>query len=476
MTILKVCTLFFLTIAAYCVMLSSPFKTLDDHYSIVNNTTVKDTSQWPKLFTQGYFNDKSYYRPLVNLSFMAEHKLFGLNPFFYNFDNLLIHLANVFLVWAVVTVLVSAEVGFWSALLFAIHPVQWESVSNISGRAIILSTMFTLAAFLAYLKERHIAALLCFVMALLCKESAAVLPAILFVYARLSRKNVRWLLAWGVIITAYMFWRHHLGITQTFPWRNITEGILGFLTFLRSLITDLRILILPFDMHFDRSREIFYSIMDPQALGTMLFWFSVMVGLWVYRNRLNKIHWLCLVWFVLLMLPVSQLVTTIGVQPGFISSAEHFLYFSCVPVFVVIVSRLIHLHGKVYKFIIAGILGGLFLTTVEQNIYAQNELAMMERSLRIQPQNARLHSSVGLIYALAGKFVQAEQHFRAAVAADPLNARYLISLGKSICDQGRFKECLVVYDHIKDPGSFKDLLEGNREAALRLQRDNDFLH
>ncbi len=110
--------------------------------------------------------------------------------------------------------------------------------------------------------------------------------------------------------------------------------------------------------------------------------------------------------------------------------------------------------------------GFLFVTTIEQNFYATSELAVMERSLRYQPNNARLQCSVGLVYALAGRFPQAEAHFRAAVASEPFNPRYLIALGKSVCDQGRIEECLRIYDAIPDPGGFATLLEGNRKAAL----------
>ncbi len=146
---------------------------------------------------------------------------------------------------------------------------------------------------------------------------------------------------------------------------------------------------------------------------------------------------------------------------------------ACVPVFMVVVMALEpHFARFLVKSLGLGFLAFLFFTTVEQNIYARSELAMMERSLHFQPENARLQASAGMAYAMAEKFPEAEAHFRAAVAAEPFNARYSISLGKSICDQGRYQECLVVYDSIKDPGSFAGLLEQNRKAALQLQIQN----
>ncbi|MBI4309196.1 MAG: hypothetical protein HY591_02580 [Candidatus Omnitrophica bacterium] len=492
--VLKAFLLFSLTFTAYSFMLSSPFKTMDDQYSIVGNSLIKDPSQWPRLFSQGYFRDRTYYRPLANLTFMAEYKFFGLDSFFYNLDNLFLHIINVFLVWALANCLMrtppsplfelkrgsvpplffkegvrgSWEVGFWTALLFAIHPIQWEAVANISGRAILLSTMFSLISFVAYLKQRWVIALLSFAAALLCKESAAILPGVFFIHALIYHRDLRWVWAYGAVLAGYIFLRHHLGITEFYPWRNWHEHAMGILTFLRSIITHARSLALPTDLHFDRSLKLFTGAFEAGALMTIFIWSVVLAWLGIARKKMTGLQWFTIGWFFLSLLPVSQIVSTIGVAPGYISTAEHFLYLACVPVFIAAVQYVLSLRAAAVKMAALGFLGFCFLTTVEQNIYAQNELAMMERSLRIQPHNSRLHASAGLIYALAEKFPEAEVHFRAAVADDPFNARHTISLGKSICDQGRIQECLDIYNGIKDPGNFAELLKSNRALAQKL--------
>lgn len=467
--LLRIILLVVLPLTAYSFMLSSPFKTLDDQYSIVGNDLIKDPTQWQKLFTQGYFGDKSYYRPLANLSFMVEHKFFGLNSFFYNFDNLLIHILNGILIWLIVSYLVNAELGFWVALLFSIHPVQWESVANISGRAIILSTLFGSLSFLLYLKNRLFWAIMAFIPALLCKESAAIMPGIMFLHSYFYRKSIAWIVPFGLVTAAYMGVRHYFGITETYPWRNSEEFILGFMTFLRSVIVDVRILALPIDLHFDRAMPLFTAFDDPQLILTALIWLAFVVWLFIDFKKLNPLHKLCLAWFGLAMLPVSQILTTIGVQPGYISTAEHFLYIACVPIFIVVVDLLLYIRKDVFRGIMVAFLAFFFITTIEQNIYAQSELAMLERSLGIQPHNARLQSSVGMIYAMSRNFKQAEKHFRLAVDGDLMNVRYRISLGKSICDQGLYDECLRMYDTIKEPGRYAELLENNRNAAIRLR-------
>ncbi len=472
MFVTRAALLIVVTFAVYSFMLSSWFKTMDDQFSIVSNQTIRHSSQWPQLFKEGYFRDHSYYRPMTNLSYAFEFKAFGLDPFYYNLDNVLIHIANVLLVWAVAAVLVNVEAGFWTALLFAIHPVQWEAVANISGRAILLSAFFSLSSFLFFTKNKLLPSLALFAVGLLCKESTGIMPGIMLVYALCYKRRV-WPILWFLpIIAAYVFLRHNLGITEVFAWRNINEGTVGFVTFLRSVITDLRILILPIDMHFDRSLKLFDSVTQPGAILTIVFW-GMAVGAVIARwKKINGLERLALGWFWLTLLPISQIVTTIGVQPGYISCAEHFLYLTCVPVFLVAANILYKYHWSALRISMLGVLIFFAMTTIEQNFYAQSELAMMERSLHYQPHNSRLHSSVGLIHALNGRFVKAEKSFRMAVADDPLNPRYLISLGKSVCDQHRYAECLKIYESIRDPGSYAKILGENKAAAIKLMKES----
>lgn len=66
-----------------------------------------------------------------------------------------------------------------------------------------------------------------FAAALLCKESAAVLPGIIFVHDFANKKDLRWVWASSGVIVAYIALRHSLGITEVFPWRNVQEQFLG---------------------------------------------------------------------------------------------------------------------------------------------------------------------------------------------------------------------------------------------------------
>ncbi len=482
----KVLLIVFLGFSAYAFMFGAPFRTMDDQFSIVNNPLIRDTKHIKDIFIQGYFNDHSYYRPLVNLSFMAEYHFFKLTPFFYNLDNLFLHILNTFLVWVLVGLLTgNIFIGFWVGLLFIIHPIHTEAVSNISGRAILMGASFVLTAFICFLlydkeeKRRFLLFSVClFILGLLCKESSAVLPGVLFLYLWFKKKPLTSLWPFVGVVGGYVFLRLSLGITQTFPWNSLFERVLGFVTFLRSLLTDLYLLFCPMGLHFDRSQRVFMFVMEGEFLLTLLVWGALGSILWMNRRRIKMITAFCLGWFVLELFPVSQIVTTVGVAPGVISCADHFLYLASIPIFIILIEAGVSLwqinqqknwvNTKVLTIAAGAFFIFLFLMNVEQNIYAGNELAMLKRSLQMQPDNARVQSSLGLVYASRGEFDKAQECFFQAVIKDAQNPRYRISLAKSICDQGRYQECLDIYNQIQNPGSFEKLLKDNKEAALRL--------
>ena len=91
------------------------------------------------------------YSPLTILSFAVEAKLFGASPFFYHLNNVLLHLfVCLLLFWLAVKIGLSVPGAFFSAVLFAVHPMHVESVAWISERKDVLYAAFYLLALLQY--------------------------------------------------------------------------------------------------------------------------------------------------------------------------------------------------------------------------------------------------------------------------------------------------------------------------------------
>ncbi|WP_367392391.1 tetratricopeptide repeat protein [Lewinella sp. LCG006] len=148
------------TFLVYHQVLSHDFVNFDDSNLIYNNPIVTQPNLPLKaMFTWGLFD--GYYKPLVFLSWWTEYQVFGPNPTVFHFNNLLLHVLNVVLVYFIGLVLMGQfrvdqeKIQFGAILLatiFAIHPLHVESVAWAVERKDVLFSFFFLAGWLVYLQ------------------------------------------------------------------------------------------------------------------------------------------------------------------------------------------------------------------------------------------------------------------------------------------------------------------------------------
>jgi tetratricopeptide (TPR) repeat protein len=481
-----------MVLIAYSFVLQAPFRGLDDSVMIVDNHDIRSFQNIPKIFTSSFFGDRSYYRPLVSLSYMLEYRLAGLRAYVYYWDNIVLHILNALAVYFLIfRFFRDRPIAFGVSFLFAIHPIQWEAVANISGRVILLNTFFLLMAFSWFIDFREKRKLVCligsvasFFLALLCKESAAMFPVVLLAYLAFlpqpgPAKSKPWLSVtpFFLIVFAMILLRHRLGITELFGWGSFDAMVRGFLSFARGVITYLRLFILPVDLYFDRSRAVFANFANVELWMTAAFWPAAFWALWRWRSKISPAILFCMAWFALELAPVSQIATSLGVQPGFISLAEHFLYLPSIAVFtvgVLVWRKVCELNASRQWFsptvgsaAVGAFMTFFFLTTIQQNLYAGNDVAMLERSIEQQPVNSRVQYSLGMYYVNLRMFDRAGECFARAVAMDPWNVRAKIALGKALCDQGRYEEGITVYESIRDAGRLQHLLDENLRLSYQ---------
>jgi tetratricopeptide (TPR) repeat protein len=480
---------------AYGSMLPAPFRVMDDRISIVENPAIKSARNIPEIFKEGYFHDQSYYRPLINLSFMGEYQAFKFNSFFYNLDNLILHILNALLVILLVSRLANNEtLGFWVGVLFIIHPVQWEAVCNVPGRSILLSAFFVLSSFVLFLeayKHRRpsylVIVMATFFLGLLCKESTGVLPLVVIAFLSVDKtypwpQKLKFLWPFLAGIAGYLFLRKYFGITDVHLIGQPQVLILSFVTFLRSLITDLRLFVFPVDLPYDRCLLLLVSMKQPQALATCAYWGAALALFILNYRRFQPFILFLIAWFCIEMLPVSQLVASIGVGIGRISAADHFLYLACIPVFTGMVMAFQWIYGlnsrkafvkpDILKFLAGGYLAFFLLTAVEQSIYASNEFNMIKRSLAFEPENPRVQAAMAILSVFRNDIPDAEIHFRAAIKAEPFNPTYHVGLGTALCQQGKWIEGMeqfVVFQPTKDNEELVDRQERMTMTHIKQQ-------
>ena len=181
-----------LVLVAATLLLFNPlsqckFLNYDDNEYITDNSYVQSGLSWSSLVWAFTTTHVANWHPLTWLSYMLDYQLFKLNPAGYHFTNLLLHALNVVLVFF----LLYYGTGFlWRsftvAALFALHPLNVQSVAWVAERKNLLSTFFWLLAIAAYgyyaLKpgvKRYLAVMTFFVFGLLSKPMVVTLPFVL---------------------------------------------------------------------------------------------------------------------------------------------------------------------------------------------------------------------------------------------------------------------------------------------------------
>lgn len=139
------------TIALYNSVTRAPFLNFDDQVYVTDNPQVRAGLTWNTV-VWAFRTPKAFdWHPITWLSYALDWQIFGLDPAGYHTTNVLLHAANAVLLF----LLLEGATGLaWRSLtvaaLFALHPINVESVAWISERKTVLSMLFFLLALAAY--------------------------------------------------------------------------------------------------------------------------------------------------------------------------------------------------------------------------------------------------------------------------------------------------------------------------------------
>ncbi len=185
---------------AYYPALSAPLNSVDD-VRLAHDLLNRSVFSWSDFWVPG---SRSYFRPLVNSSFIVDSLLWNFEPPFLHLENVLLHWLNTLLVYCLVRLVASRQdlnprvVPAVAALMFGLHPINTEAVIWIAGRADLLATTFILSALccaiIYFLRESicwALATSIFFLLGTLAKETALLLLPGLFVLGWLAGKERR---------------------------------------------------------------------------------------------------------------------------------------------------------------------------------------------------------------------------------------------------------------------------------------------
>jgi hypothetical protein len=197
--------------AAFLPTLKSEFLSWDDSRYVTQNPWIRSWSSenLRHIFTKPYFVS---YMPLQLVSYIVDYSFWGLKPFGYHLQQIVLHALDSALVVVVGLRLFGRfRLAAIAGLLFAVHPSHVESVAWISARKDVLSAAFLLPSVCFYLRARgerslrrgpYVASLVFFSLAVLSKVNVVVMPLFLILVDMVSptrgrRTGKPWLQALG---------------------------------------------------------------------------------------------------------------------------------------------------------------------------------------------------------------------------------------------------------------------------------------
>lgn len=428
------------------------------------------------------------YHPLTWLSLQADATLFGNEPGPRHLVNLALHAANAALLFLL---LASATGRLWPALfaaaLFALHPVNVESVAWVSERKNVLCAFFWLLASLSYLawtraprsSRLGLSVLTCslFLLSLLAKPMAVTFPCALLLLDhwplnRFFNPGQGFLRSLGarMLEKAPLFALTVASCLITYHAQN-TQGAVAHLISLPDRCANALVsyaaylidLIAPMDL------EPLYPLRRSFSGWKIAGSLSLLLGLsalfWRARRRLPS-AWVGWLWFL------GTLVPMIGViQVGSQSRADRYLYVSAWGLFWLVsyaAAELPALFPARRVAIQRGLVGAALaiLLALGLGVWRQSEmwrdtLSLFQR-MTVQEGRASMKYNYALILQKKGKLIEAAQTYQEVLALDSRHAKAANNLGGLLLDAGRYAEAVAPLAHALE-------LEPNRfNAALNL--------
>jgi hypothetical protein len=378
----------------------------------------------------------SSYRPLRDISYAIDFAVWGETPFGFHFTNILIHAANVLLVFALVRRLTEDLVSATLvSLIFAVHPIQTDAVTYISGRRDILFTLFYLSAFHCYLSyyrsrwsAKSVVYFICFfllwILSLLSKEMAVSLPILIFVWhfcdawedgagSRWRQvlqttwrafKREKWLAIvlslGGILFTGY--WVFFKGASRLVRLNGLEywggSFYLNILTVIRVHAWYLKQLVYPTPIaQYLNAFEISQTAFDWRLVLSLAVVGAVLCYGFLLLNR-DKLMAFAIFSYFVLLLPVSQLI------PHHELLADHYLYLPMMSfgLFVSLLVRRIGKSGVISMkalYVVAGVAVVIFaVLTIVQNTTWKDERSLWTANYKAVPNSPRAALNLGNTY------------------------------------------------------------------------------
>jgi tetratricopeptide (TPR) repeat protein len=433
----------------------------DDDAYVINNELLTAPDGWQRIWLS--LDSPSQYFPLTYSTFRIEHALWGLNTTGYHWANLLLHVGNALLVWALLARL--KVPGSWlAAAIFALHPVQVESVAWITERKNVLMGFFfllTLLAWIAFVDERtrrawtfYCLGLICYVLALSAKATACTLPAALFLVLWLEKKPIT--MRRLIQIVPFVILGVGMGLLVVW-WEHYHQGTnRGLFTFLspigRVLVASRAVWFYLSKIFWPSNLTFIYprwniSPADLIHYIWLLAGIAACVAIYFTRRYFGRSVEVAAAFFVATLSPVLGFIMLFTFRYTFV--ADHYQYLACIGPIALASAGIVNLSDKFvqYRPVIAGVallvVASLGTLTWRQAATYTDIETLWRTTLAKNPECWMAETNLGMALLQQGKIDDAIAHYRSALKMQPDSWDAEYNLGTALLGKGQVDEAIL---------------------------------
>lgn len=472
-----------LTILIYLPLRGHPFVSYDDGIYITANPYVQEGLTWKTVtwaFTRFY---DANWHPLTWLLHSVNYKLFGMNAGGHHVASLLLHLFNVVLLFMLLARITGAAGrSAFVAALFAVHPLNVESVAWAAELKNVLCTFFFLLALGAYgwyaLKpsvKRYVLVAFVFLLGLASKPMVVTLP---FVLLLLDFWPLGRILRWTQPSPAFpvqqrSFWALALEKLPLLA-LSVSSGLITIAA--QRSVHASEMVSATFSTRFGNALDSYglylWKALWPSGLApfypypsapfaawrlALVGLFLIIVSAFVWRARGKEPYlitgWL---WYIGTLVPVIGLV-----QVGGQSWANRYAYIPLVGIFVLIVWQLAdfadawRLSREPRIAFASLVLAGLSILTVRQDTFWESSYQLWTHTLAVTVDNPVAEHNLAMELLATHRWDEATPHLMKASELTPADPVILADLGVVLSAQGRDQEAIKKFEtaiqHSSDP-------------------------
>jgi protein O-mannosyl-transferase len=458
------------TIALYSPVMRAPFLNFDDGSYVTENPHVRAGLTWNTVAWAFRATEATNWHPVTWLSHALDCQLFGMNPAGPHIVNVLLHAVDAALLFLL---LESATGLLWQSLavagLFALHPINVESVAWISERRNVLSMLFFLLALAAYGRyvrrpgvARYLAVTAAYALGLMSKPHVITFPFALLLLdywplrrlspedaegglsAAQTRSHTFWSLLceklpWIALsaASAIITMRVQAEATQAklSPWIHLGNAAIAYVKYVGKALWPVNLAIVY--PHPELSISVLGAVLSAAAIVAV----TILAAL--FRRRVFFVGWF---WFLGTMVPMAGLV-----QAGVQSMADRYAYIPLLGVFVILVWGVAYCMerwhlSKLFPLALSGIiLVSLSILLTRQENFWRDNVTLWMHTLELTQGNYTAEDMLATALIAEGRIEQAVPHLRQAIAFRPDDAMATLNLATYDQMRGDYSSAIAGY-------------------------------